>query len=119
MSGPIRFLADENFNEEIVAGLRLKQPQMDIQTAAEAGILGRLDPLVLAYAAERNRILLSHDVRTMPAHFEAFLAGGRHCPGVFLIAQSLPIGRAINEILLIWEASPPEEWRDQCTHLPL
>ncbi|HEU5367562.1 MAG TPA: hypothetical protein VFU69_03825 [Ktedonobacterales bacterium] len=54
MSGLIRFLADENFNEEIVAGLRLKQPQMDIQTAAEAGVPGLPDPLVLGMQPNRT-----------------------------------------------------------------
>lgn len=119
MSDPIQFLADENFDLRIVAGLRRKRPHIDILTAAEAGTLGLPDPRVLAYAAEHHRILLSHDVKTMPAHFDAFLAGGQHSPGLLLSSQALPTGQVIDDVLLIWEASGPEEWRDLWTHLPL
>jgi hypothetical protein len=42
-----RFLADENFNLDIVAGLRRAKPAIDILTAPEAGILHWLDPDVL------------------------------------------------------------------------
>ncbi len=54
MSEQIRFLADENFDLRIVAGLRQKQPQMDIQTAAEAGILGLPDPRFLPTQQRRT-----------------------------------------------------------------
>jgi len=55
----------------------------------------------------------------MPTHFENFLAASNQSPGVFLIAQLLSIGRAMNLVLMVWEASRPDEWRDLCTHLPL
>lgn len=115
----IRFLADENFREQIVAGLRRRQPALDIQTAAESAILRRPDPSVLNYASEHNRLLLSHDVHTLPVHFADLLARGWHSPGVLLVPQTLPIGQAIQELLLVWEASGPEEWRDLCVRLPL
>lgn len=69
-----RFLADENFNLAIVAGLRRARPALDILTAPDAGILHLADPGVLAWATTHNRILLSHDMRTMPGHFYRFLA---------------------------------------------
>ena len=65
MSGTIRFQADEDFRGVIVTGLRRKQSNIDIQTAAEVGTLGLADPLVLAYAAEHERILISHDLHTI------------------------------------------------------
>lgn len=119
MSDPIQFLTDENFDLRIVAGLQRRQPQIDVVTAAEASILGLPDLRVLAYAAEHHRILLSHDVKTMPAHFDAFLASGRHSPGLLLVAQALPIREAIDELLLIWGASDPVEWRNLRRFLPL
>ncbi len=115
----IRFLADENFRAPIVSGLRRQRPALNIQTAAEAAILRWLDPAVLVYAANHNRLLLSHDVHTLPDHFADLLASGRHSPGVLLVSQTLPIGVSIQELLLIWEASEPEEWRDLCVHIPL
>jgi hypothetical protein len=35
------------------------------------------DPEVLALAAEEQRVLVSHDAGTMPAHFRAFRDGGK------------------------------------------
>lgn len=115
----VRFLADENFDYVIVQGLRLRQPQIDIVTAVQADILGLPDPSVLAYAAEHDRILLSHDKRTMPDYFAGFLMEGNQSPGIMLISRKLPIGQAIEALLLVWEASSHKEWRNQVTRLPL
>ena len=117
-----RFLADENFNLAIVAGLRRARPALDILTAPDAGILHLADPGVLAWATTHNRILLSHDMRTMPGHFYRFLAQlphDHHCPGVMLLSQSLAIGQAIAAVLEIWDLSFHDEWRDVLTRLPL
>jgi hypothetical protein len=115
----IRFLADEDFNAHIVAGLRHRKPELDIVTASDAGILGKPDINVLTYAAEDGRLLVSHDVRTLGRTFDTLLAGGRQSPGLILIAQTLPIREAIEAILLIWEASTPAEWQNTRIFLPL
>lgn len=121
-SGPPRFLTDEDFNRVIVTGLRHARPAIDIVTAAEAGILHALDPDVLVWAQAHDRILLSHDKRTMPTHFYAFLtqlAPHQHSPGVMLLPQELAISKAIGAVLEIWELSTHDEWRDLLIHLPL
>lgn len=115
----IRFLADEDFRRPIVIGLRRLQQALDIQTAAEVGILGLPDRSVLAHAARDGRILLSHDINTMPVHFDVFLADGLQSPGLLLIAQTLPIGQAIEVLVLVWEASRLSEWRNRRVYLPL
>ena len=115
----VRFLTDEDFNGHIVAGLRRLLPAIDLATADEAGTRGLPDPAVLAFAATQGRVLVSHDLRTMRGHFDTFVAGGQESPGLALIAQSLPIQRAIEALLLLWEASLPAEWRNRRIHLPL
>lgn len=119
MSGTIRFQADEDFRVAIVTRLRRKESNIDIQTTAEAGTLGLADPLVLANTAKHERILISHDLHTMAAHFDAFLASGHQSPGLLLSPQWLSIGQVIDELLLIWGASDPEEWRNLRRFLPL
>jgi hypothetical protein len=69
----IRFLADADLNEGIVTGCLRREPSMDFLSANEANLEGVPDPQVLALAAERNRILVSHDFQTMPRHFGEFL----------------------------------------------
>jgi len=74
---------------------------------------------VLALSAEEGRILVSHDINTLPVHFRRFLAEGHSSPGVFLIPQSLQISRAIDELVLVWSASEAGEWRNLLVWLPL
>jgi hypothetical protein len=74
---------------------------------------------VLALAAEWNRILVSHDFQTMPRHFGDFLQARGSSPGVLLVPQYLPIGQAIEELVLIWGASDAVEWENHILRIPL
>ena len=91
---------------------------MAFRTADEAQIRGLPDPEVLATAARAGRILVSHDHHTMPVHFANFIAT-QQSPGVFLLSQDLPISIAVEELLMIWEASEAEEWSNMLQYLPL
>lgn len=113
-----RFLADANLDQAIIDGVKRREPSIDFLTGHTAGIEGMIDADVLALARREQRILISHDFRTMPRHFREFIAH-RSSPGVFLISQALPIGRAVEELLLIWTASDQHEWENLLTYLPL
>lgn len=86
---------------------------MDFLSAIDAKLAGVPDPRVLALAAEQDRILVSHDFQTMPRHFADFLLAHGSCPGLILVPQYLPIGEAIEELVVIWGASDAEEWRNR------
>lgn len=62
------FFADENFDMRITVGLRRHHPNLDLLTAQEAGVLHVDDPQLLRIAQQFERIMLSHDVNTMPAY---------------------------------------------------
>jgi hypothetical protein len=118
-----RFLGDENFNEHIITGLRAKYPALDTLTFAESGLAtGLTDPLLIEETARLDRILLTHDKRTMPGHFASVLArwlpAGRHMPGVLILRDDLPVALAIEQVALVWGASRAEEWRDRVVFLP-
>ena len=74
-------------------------PSIDFLTAQAAGLGGMKDPAVLALATEQQRVLVSHDIGTMPSHFRAFINSGKRSPGLYLISQGLDIGPAIDELL--------------------
>jgi hypothetical protein len=114
----VRFLADADLNKAIVSGLLRREPSIDFLTAHTAGLRGMGDAEVLALAAERQRVLVSHDVGTMPSHFRAHLKGRNRSSGVFLIPQSLDVGTAISELLLVWLASDALEWEGRIVWLP-
>ncbi len=114
----LKFLADNDFSERILRGVKRLEPTIDFLTASEGGIVGLPDPNVLERAADAGRILVTHDRRTMPRYFSIFVAKQRS-PGVLVVPQSVPIGQAIQEIVLIWSATTPDEWENRIQTLPL
>lgn len=112
------FQADADLNHIIVKATLRREPSMDFQTAHAAGLVGVPDPEVLALAAHAGRVLVTHDRKTMPPHFAAFI-GHTASSGVIVIPQKLPIRVAVEDLLLIWTASEAEEWRNRIQVLPL
>ena len=113
-----RFQADADLNEDIVSGVARRESLIDFQTAEEANLRGLSDPQVLALAAQEDRILVTHDRRTMPRHFADFIVNEKS-PGVVIIAQKVSVNLAIEELLLIWSASDAQEWVNLVVNLPL
>jgi len=102
-----RLLADADLNMAIVAGVVRRNTEIDFQRAEEVPLEGLKDPVVLTVAAQQRRVLVSHDVSTMPDHFREFVRENSS-PGVIVIPQELSIGKAIENVLLICEAC--DQW---------
>ena len=115
----LRFVADENFNNNIVRGLLRRKPDLDIVRVQDAGLSGADDPTVLEWAAQEERVLLTHDVTTMTRYAYERVQEGRLMPGVFEVSRAVPIGRAIEDLLLLAECSLDDEWEGQVRYLPL
>lgn len=115
----MRFLADENLNNHIYRSLLLQRPDLDIVRVQDVGLYGKSDPEVLAWALSENRILVTHDVRTIPALAFEWLSDNRAIPGILLAEQSAPIGQVIADLLLITDASEQSEWDGQIHYLSL
>ncbi len=113
-----RLQADADLNVDILTGVVRREPQVDFQSAEDAGLRRLPDPEVLALAANEQRILVTHDLRTMPRHFAAFIQR-RDNPGVLIIPQHVPVREAIGVLLLLCDASEPEEWVNRIAVLPL
>lgn len=114
----IKFQADADLNEDIVTGVLRKIPEIDFQTAGEANLEGLTDENVLEIASRENRILVTHDRKTMPQHFARFIETDI-CPGVLIVSQKLEIKTAIEDIILIWSASEAEEYINSIRQLPI
>ena len=115
----LRLAADEDFNNDIVRGLLRRRPGLDILRVQDAGLSGASDATVLEWAAQENRILLTHDVSTLTRHAYERVAAGHFMPGVFEVSQRLPLGLVIEDILLLAECSLADEWKRQVQYLPL
>lgn len=107
----IRFQAVENLNEDIVAGVLRRMPEIDFQTAREANLRGLSDLQVLKRCAKQRRVLVTHDQRTIPIHFGVFIET-QTSSGVIVVSQKAAIGWAIEELILIWTTSEAAEYID-------
>lgn len=115
----LRLLADENFNGDVVRGLLRRQPELNIIRAQEVGLTGTDDPEILAWAAQNNRIVLTHDRATMPDHAYERVAAAEAMPGVFIFNDRFPVGQTIQEILLMDACTEQAEWNGRVAYLPL
>ena len=55
----LRFLADEDFDNDILRGMLRRVPDLDIVRAQDAGLSGAIDPMVLAWGP-RKGVYFSH-----------------------------------------------------------
>lgn len=115
----VRFLADENFNTQIVRGVLRRNPDIDIVRVQDVNLSGADDPTVLAWTAEKGRIVLTHDVATMTTFAYQRIQAELSMPGLFEVSRRVPVGLAIEEIILIAECSIEGEWEGQVRFLPL
>ena len=110
---------DENFNNDIVRGLHRRKAELDIVRVQDVGLSGNTDASVLEWCANNHRVLLTHDVTTVTKHAYERVYAGKPMPGVFEVSRDIPLGAAIEDILLIAEYSLDGEWEGQVRYLPL
>ncbi|MEX0718475.1 MAG: DUF5615 family PIN-like protein [Planctomycetaceae bacterium] len=115
----VRFAADENFNNDIVRGLLRRTADVDIVRVQDAGLSGADDAAVLEWAAQEERVLLTHDAATITRFAYERVRTGQPMPGVFEVSRHVSVGSAIDDLLLIAECSLDDEWEGQIRYLPL
>lgn len=115
----LKLLADENFDNTVVRGLLRRKSSIDIVRVQDVGLSGVDDPTILAWAAEENRILLTHDVATITRFAYERVAQGISMPGVIEVSTDAQTGQVIEDILVVIECSLDGELEGQIHYLPL
>jgi hypothetical protein len=114
----LSFASDENFNNDIVRGLLRRKPDLDIVRVQDVGLSGTDDPAILEWAANEGRIMLTHDSTTMIDYAYDRVRAGIPMPGVIEVPDDVPIGKAVEDILLLAELSRNDEWEGRVVYLP-
>lgn len=109
----MKFLADENFNNDILRGVWRR-----ISNASDTEIASADGPHVLKYATEQGYIVLTHDVNTMRGYFYNRVKEKLPVPGLFLVHKQTPVGRVADALELIILASEASDWMGKATYLP-
>lgn len=115
----LKLICDENFNGDILRGLYRRCPDLDVVRVQDIGLNATPDPDILVWAALQGRILLTHDCDTMPYFAYSRVKAGQTMPGMFLVSDLMPIGQAIDEILLAVDCLTPDECKDFVRFFPL
>ncbi len=105
----VQYLFNENCNGRIVRGVRRRTATLSSLTAQEAGLQNAPDSLILETAAADNRVVVSHDFRTIKVLGEERVRRNLPMAGLLLLHQTYPVGQAIEDLLLIAEVTTAEE----------
>jgi len=115
----IRLLTDENVDDKIMRGLSRRLPQLDFVSVRDVGLAGSPDPVLLKWAANEQRIILTHDLKTMVRDANQLVAQGEPMAGLIFVPDQLEIGRAINDLVMVLGIYTESEMRDRIQYLPL
>jgi hypothetical protein len=96
----VRYLADENFNGDVLRGVRRHRSDLDVVRVQDVGLSSASDPEVLEWAAREGRIVITHDVSTLVGFAYERIRAGLPVPGVMIASDALGIGEAIDLIVL-------------------
>lgn len=115
----IRLLTDENVDNNIMRGLARRLPQLDFVSVRDVGLAGSPDLVLLKWAANEQRVMLTHDINTMVPDANQLVAQGEAMAGVIFVPEQLNIGRAIKDLELVLACYTESEMRDRVEYLPL
>lgn len=114
----LHLLSDEDFNGNVVVGVRRLWPEVDLVRVQEVNLSGHPDPEILAWAAVQNRCLLTNDKRTMIAFAENRVERGLAMPGLFVLRRKTPLYAAMEAIAMLALASDPADREGEIRWIP-
>lgn len=114
----LRFATDENFNNIVLRGVLRIHPTLDVIRIQDTELYRADDLRVLDWVTQENRLLLTHDVQTMPDFFYQRIREGKTMRGIFVVDDESLFSTVIDHLLTIIGASTLDEWDNLVTHLP-
>jgi len=100
-------------------GLARRLPHLDFVSVRDVGLAGLPDLVLLKWAANEQRIILTHDLKTMVRDANQLVAQGEAMAGVIFVPDRLGIGRAINDLVRVMEDTTESSMRNSVKYLPL
>lgn len=113
----IQLYADENVDDRIIRGLRLRG--IDIITAVEAGMTGKPDSEQLSHASSDGRVLLTSDQDFLELHPRWIQEGRRHAGIIYYSQYRVTVGTCIWGVKLIIDLLSPEEMQNHLEFIPM
>jgi hypothetical protein len=116
----MRFAADENLDGRIWDGLLVRFPELDIVRVQDTPMFQSSDPDLLDWLAKEGRILLTHDIRTLPGFVYDRVRLGLAAPGIIEINRTkATIGQILDDLEVVIAAGKPEDFENQVRYIPM
>jgi len=117
----VRYLIDESLPLALVAGLRRREPAIDVWRVGQQGMpaFGADDADILVFCEKAQRMLVSLDRATLPGHAGEHVDAGHHTNGVLLVTRRCTLRMMLEDLLLVWSTTDADEWLDVVAYLPL
>jgi hypothetical protein len=113
----LRVASDENFNGNVVAGLLQRSDTIDLVRVQDMGLAGSADEVVLEWCAQHSRVLLTHDLKTIPPLAYERLDQGLPMPGVLHLPQVTYSSPSIETLLVYILAAEPDDLDGQVLYI--
>ena len=104
------FLADENIESYLVEALVQRVPSIDIVSVHEEELVATDDRVILQWAADNERMVITRDISTMRAIADFRVRNGMGMPGLIVIQSSASTGRILDSLEDIALYSLEGEW---------
>ena len=116
-----RFLIDENISPKYRTQLLYHEPSLTVLVIGDEDVpaRGTPDPEILAWCEQHQFSLITNNRESMPQHLSDHLSAGHRVPGIFTINLEVPMGKIIDELILIAGASDEDEYINEIKYLPL
>jgi hypothetical protein len=114
----LRLTTDEDVHDDIIRGLRRREPSLDIIRVVDVGLDHTPDPLILEWAAGEGRVLITGDLNTMVGFAWGRVRSGLPMPGVLALLENVGIGRVIDDTLLAAQCYTADQMKDQVLYIP-
>jgi predicted nuclease of predicted toxin-antitoxin system len=115
----LRILVDENFNHRILRGVERLILDLDYIIVQESPLERSSDPVLLAWAAEHRRVIITHDINTITKYASERLRLGEPMAGVVIVPEDMAISVAIEELATLIACSEHEEIENQVKYVPI
>jgi predicted nuclease of predicted toxin-antitoxin system len=115
----LKLLVDENLDQRILRGLRLRVPDLFYTLAQETALAGAQDAALLEWAAANQRVLVTHDRRTMLRAVYERMRSAQKTAGLVIVRKELPLVRAIEDPVMLLECCTEIDLENQVVFIPL
>ena len=99
--------------------MKRRRSDLDVLRVQDVGLSQGKDEALLEFAAREGRVIITHDTRTMPKFARDRIKGGMPMSGLIIVPEQLPIGSAVEDLLVIVECTELWEWDNRIEYLPL